>query len=440
MKMSKLFAVMQGLCLARHKLCRQMKYMVSLLVCTAMMIAYIPMIHAAKADTAEKPMLINEYALVNGAKVAQFGAVTYSAAKEGYTLDVTGSKVRAKIGDSISFEGTVAAPKGEMISWIRVDVYDALTLTPYTVGAELYRKDGMKVQSYDLANIPPLRVGKPIGRKGYTLAEGGQYIVMISVGDSNGNGFADMDTCLEEDQGPAILVDVKMSPENCVHPHSNYVYVRHSSGEVRKHSYGDILTHQVEPLYERYCGLCDSFLMNIWGAGTAEEHTPDVNGTCMECGSYDDAAVEIAEDAIIGEEITEEETVEEENIVEDIIQDAADALKKLFEEIVTATNPRRSVNVVPSWENETLAVGDALTLTAELAGYEGLDYTIFWQCDMGSGFEDIPAADGHQSIQFIVDEQNKVWPWRAGVRIDVEIEEAQAGDPIETAEDQEAAE
>ena len=529
MKMSKLFAVMQGLCLARHKLCRQMKYMVSLLVCTAMMIAYIPMIHAAKADTAEKPMLINEYALVNGAKVAQFGAVTYSAAKEGYTLDVTGSKVRAKIGDSISFEGTVAAPKGEMISWIRVDVYDALTLTPYTVGAELYRKDGMKVQSYDLANIPPLRVGKPIGRKGYTLAEGGQYIVMISVGDSNGNGFADMDTCLEEDQGPAILVDVKMSPENCRHPHSRYVYVRHSSGEIRKHSYDDGPTHQVEPLFERYCGMCDSFLMNIWGAGIPEEHVLDFNGVCLACGYYhgkpaedevpvdpsetedpvDPSAAEIpvdpsetedlvdpsageipadpneaedpvdpnaaeipadpneaedpvdpnaaeipadpneAEDPVdpnaaeIPADLSETEDPVDPNAAEipvdpnaaEIPEDpnaaevpaensevpaAHDTAENSGEPLnIDETNPDRKVSVNLYWGEGSLNFGDTVTMSVQLSGYEGLECSVFWQCDKGVGFETIAELDGAENFDLIVNEENVGWIWRAGVSAQV---------------------
>ena len=212
-----------------------------------------------------------------------------------------------------------------------------------------------------------------------------------------------------------MLVDVRLSPENCNHPHSDYVYVLHSSGEIRKQSYGDPLTHQVEPLYERYCGLCDIFLMNIWGQGTAEEHMLDSNGVCMWCGYYDESF--------------EGEPTEEEADAEDALD--GEAAEMLFESIVEATNPDRQVNVVTSWEGDTLAIGDTLTLTAELTGYEGLTYTIFWQCDKGDGFEDIDIADGHASIQFVVDEENKLWRWRAGVSIDVEIQTAQEGDPIE---------
>lgn len=263
---------------------KQRKRAISLLLCAALMSSYIPAINVAKADSAAKPVLADEQVLVNGVKTVQIGAVTYSASESAYTIDTSSARVRVKNGDSISFEGAISAPEGETISWVRVDVYDASTEEPYTVGAEYYRADGLKVQQYDLSNIPALTIGEAFGRKGYTLAEGGKYIVMFCVGDSNGNTFADMDTVIEDNQGPAILVDVKLSPSNCKHPHSDYVYILHSSGEVRKQSYGDSMTHQVEPLYERYCGLCDTFLMNIWGEGTSEEHSMDSNGVCLGCG------------------------------------------------------------------------------------------------------------------------------------------------------------
>lgn len=273
---------------------KQRKQAVSLLLCAAMMSSYIPAINVAKADSVAKPVLVNEQVLVNGTKMAQIGAVTYSETGSAYTLDTSSDRVRVKNGDSISFEGTISAPEGETISWVRVDVYDANTEEPYTVGAEYYRADGLRVQQYDLANIPALTIGEAFGRKDYTLAEGGKYIVMFCVGDSNGNTFSDMDTVIEDNQGPAILVDVKLSPSNCKHPHSDYVYILHSSGEVRKQSYGDSMTHQVEPLYERYCGLCDTFLMNIWGEGTSEEHSMDSNGVCLGCGY---SSISIAKEA-----------------------------------------------------------------------------------------------------------------------------------------------
>lgn len=392
---------------------RQKRQAAFVLLCAAMMSAYAPAIHAAKAeDTAQEvqaeggavPMLADEQVLVNGEKKAQIGAVTYSVSEGAYVLDTASPRARVGVGDVISFKGMVSAPAGETISWIRVDVYDAMTQAPYTVGAEYYRADGLQDQQFDLASIPALTIGEAFGRQEYMLAEGGKYIVMFCVGFSDGTGFADMDADMEENQGPAVLVDVRVSPENCKHPHSDYVYILHSSGEIRKQSYGDPLTHQVEPLYERYCGLCDTFLMNIWGQGTAEEHALDVNGVCMWCGYYD---------GFFEGEPADDETTE-----------------SLLESIVETTNPDRQVNVVASWEKEELAIGDTLTLTAELTGYEGLTYTIFWQCDMGDGFETVDMATGHASIQFVVDEMNMLWRWRAGVSIDVEIQTAQEGAPI----------
>ena len=270
---------------------KQRKRVVSLLLCAAMMSSYIPAINVARADSAAKPVLINEQVLVNGTKTAQIGAVTYSASGSSYTLDTSSTRVRVKNGDSISFEGSISAPEGETISWVRVDVYDANTEEPYTVGAEYYRTSGMKVQEFDLASIPTLTIGESFSNKDYTLVEGGKYIVMFCVGASNGNTFADMDANIEDDQGPAILLDVKLSPSNCDHPHDDYRYVLDPSGEIRIKSYGDPLTHQVEPRYERYCGLCDIYLMDIWGQGKSEEHTMDENGVCLACGYTDVTSV-----------------------------------------------------------------------------------------------------------------------------------------------------
>lgn len=407
MKMSKVFAVLPFLYQIGCKLCNQRKRVVPLIFCAAMMSACIPAIHAAKADSAARPVLANEQVLVNGAKAAQIGAVTYSASGEGYEIDASSARVRVRNGDSISFEGTISAPEGETISWVRVDVYDADAEEPYTVGAEHYRADGLRVQQFDLASVPALTIGETDDEADYALVEGKKYIVMLSAGISGGDGFADMDADVEDDQGPAILVDVKLNPENCDHPHSDFVYILHPSGETRKYSYGDPLTHQVEPLYERYCGLCDIFLMNIWGQGKPEEHTFGSDGVCLACGYY------------YGEDVEDEAA-----------EDSAETLEMTLEDVVEETNPDRQVKVLASWENEKLAIGDALTLTAELTGYDGLSYTIFWQCDKGSGFEDIDIADGHASIQFVVDEENKLWRWRAGVSIDVEIQTAQEGSPI----------
>lgn len=404
MKMSKVFEILPFLCRMGR---RQRKHVIPLLFCAAMVCAYMPAVHAAKADAASMPVLAGGQVLINGTKAAQIGAVTYNVSEDGYEIDASSARVRVGNGDHLAFAGTISAPEGKTISWVRMDIYDAETEEPYTVGTEHYRADGLRVQQFDLASVPALTIGETDDEADYALVEGKKYIVMLSAGISGGDGFADMDADVEDDQGPAVLVDVRLSPENCSHPHSDYVYILHPSGETRRYSYGDPLTHQVEPLYERYCGLCDIFLMNIWGQGKPEEHVFSGNGVCFDCGYYYGDGAEDAE-----------------------AEDTAETLEMSLEEIVEETNPDRQVCVKASWENEKLAIGDTLTLTAELTGYDGLSYTIFWQCDKGDGFEDIDIADGHASIQFVVDEENKLWRWRAGVSIDVEIQDAQEGSPI----------
>lgn len=404
---------------------KQWKRAIGTLICVSLIYMNIPSMAAEETSFAGNSALYRGQVLVNGINRETLDAVTYTVSEETeaqteaettveneteiYTIDSTSTQIRVRNGDRISFSGTIYAPEGERISWIRVDIYDANTEVPYTVGGEYYRMEDMNVPQFDLANIPPLTIGEVFGTKGYKLAEGGKYIVMFSVGDTNGNGFADRDDQVEDDQGPAVLVQVLISPANCDHPHSNFEYILHSSGETRKKCYGDSMTHQVEPLFERYCGLCGTFLMNIWGQGTPEEHVLDVNGVCMDCGYYD------------GIVIPEDDELSREN---------AGSLEALYRSVIGSTNPDRQVNVVAFWENEKLAVGDMLTLTAQLTGYENLNYTIFWQCDKGSGYEDVEVATGHPSIQFMVDEENMLWRWRAGVNIDVEIPEAEEGDPI----------
>lgn len=84
-------------------------------------------------------------------------------------------------------------------------------------------------------------------------------------------------------------------------------------------------------------------------------------------------------------------------------------------EIIDETNPDRSITVDVAWDTETPELGSTATLTMNLIGYDGLTYTVFWQCDKGDGWETV--HEGTPSISFMVCEENVNWQWRAGVTI-----------------------
>lgn len=272
---------------------KQGRRVVSWILCVALCCSYIPDISIAKADTVNLPVVSDAQISVNSIQKAQMGEVSYSEvpseAADGETvssvwrLNDTTAMLRAGKKDTISFSGTISAPEGERISWVRVDVYDAASQEPYTVGEEYFYLMNLNQQQYDLSSIPIMKIADAFGTSDYVLEEGKQYIIMLQAGDSKGNLLQDLDDEVDGEQGPAVLLTVKLSPENCTHPHANYRYILHDSGETRVYCYGDSLVHQIEPLYERYCGLCDRYLMNIWGQGTPEEHSM-VDGACSACG------------------------------------------------------------------------------------------------------------------------------------------------------------
>lgn len=84
-------------------------------------------------------------------------------------------------------------------------------------------------------------------------------------------------------------------------------------------------------------------------------------------------------------------------------------------ERIDETNPDRSIAVNVAWDAEVPAIGCTATLTMEAVGYDGLTYTVFWECDKGDGWE--TAFEGETSISFQVTEENVQWQWRAGVNV-----------------------
>ena len=96
----------------------------------------------------------------------------------------------------------------------------------------------------------------------------------------------------------------------------------------------------------------------------------------------------------------------------------------LLQSIVDETNPDRAINIYAAWMDDIPAIGNTLTLSMEPVGYDGLEYSIFWQCDKGEGYQTVAESDGQTSVSFVVDETNAAWLWRAGVNISVDLPDA----------------
>ena len=77
-------------------------------------------------------------------------------------------------------------------------------------------------------------------------------------------------------------------------------------------------------------------------------------------------------------------------------------------EIIDAEYANRVVRIYVSWDQskEYLDVGDEMTFTAVLEGYDGLSYQIQWQTSMnGSDWTDLSDANG-LNYTLVLSEQN----------------------------------
>lgn len=85
------------------------------------------------------------------------------------------------------------------------------------------------------------------------------------------------------------------------------------------------------------------------------------------------------------------------------------------------TTPK-SVIVTTSYDTETLQLGSQITLTATLTGYEGLNYTCYWQYAAASSDGSIigewqNAQSGELSFTYVLTEKNLLTAWRMCVTV-----------------------
>ena len=106
-----------------------------------------------------------------------------------------------------------------------------------------------------------------------------------------------------------------------------------------------------------------------------------------------------------GEYLLNEETEPEQVGETEIIED---------ELVPLAGGPAPSVLIRANCDIKALRIGDELILTAELNGFQGLEYAIRWQAREGGQWRDIKGQDSTRMIIRIT-EENASWAYRVAV-------------------------
>ena len=77
--------------------------------------------------------------------------------------------------------------------------------------------------------------------------------------------------------------------------------------------------------------------------------------------------------------------------------------------------PQRSVAIASNIPASEIALGDTVTLTAVLTGFEGVQVEIAWECQVGGVWQ--PTGRTGETLTFTVDEYNAKGAWRINVTV-----------------------
>ena len=77
--------------------------------------------------------------------------------------------------------------------------------------------------------------------------------------------------------------------------------------------------------------------------------------------------------------------------------------------------PQRSVAIASNIPASEIALGDTVTLTAVLTGFEGVQVEIAWECQVGGVWQ--PTGQTGETVTFTVDENNAQGAWRITVTV-----------------------
>ena len=82
--------------------------------------------------------------------------------------------------------------------------------------------------------------------------------------------------------------------------------------------------------------------------------------------------------------------------------------------------PQRSVTISVDKPLDAIYIGDEVTFTATLHGYEGAQVEIFWECMTNGEWQ--PTGDTGATLTIVIDESNAQSSWRCGVTVLAEPE------------------
>lgn len=127
-------------------------------------------------------------------------------------------------------------------------------------------------------------------------------------------------------------------------------------------------------------------------------------------------------EATVSEATVSEATLSEETLDEAIADEAAAAEETPAPEAETDPEEAPVIDVsklkveIFTTQGDAVMLGETITLSCKLTGFEGLTYKVQWQFNDGSGWQDMPEAT-EETYSFAADEDNVSYSWRLAVSL-----------------------
>jgi len=127
-----------------------------------------------------------------------------------------------------------------------------------------------------------------------------------------------------------------------------------------------------------------------------------------------EAAPEVpAEEA--AQEAAPEVPAEEPGVAEEeAVEDEPEVIEILDEEVPLYGGAQPRVEIETNCDVASMELGDTLVMTAELIGFDGIDYSLNWQVSDGGEWEDVKDAT-EKELTVVITEENADCSWRLAV-------------------------